>query len=176
MNPVLEMGIRLFLAGLFALAGFHKLKDFPGFCRVMSDYFSGVLGAGWIPLRALAVLVVLCELAVVVAVVAGISSIVVGSLAMALLTLYALAMGINLLRGNSISDCGCAWGQERPVQVWLPVRNLFIVCYSALLLMPVQAEGLNLFQLSNSAIFALATYLIYLIVDQQLKNLELEGE
>ena len=50
------------------------------------------------------------------------------SIAVLLLSVYALAMGVNLLRGRRDLDCGCMGpGARSPIGPELLVRNLFLV-------------------------------------------------
>ena len=175
MTPILEIGICSFLAVLFAQSSFHKVRNFPQFCGVVGSYTAGVLSPNSLSVRLLASVVVVCEMAVVLAAASGLSSILVGSLAISLLVLYALAMALNLGRAHSIIDCGCSWVPGRPLSWWLPVRNFCVAIYAALLLLPQRVQSLDSFEMANGVALALATYIVYMGIDQYLENRVAEG-
>jgi uncharacterized membrane protein len=55
--------------------------------------------------------------------------------ASALLLAYAMAMVVNILRGNVLLDCGCSFGSARQAVSWgLVWRNLFLSIFPLLLL------------------------------------------
>ncbi len=61
---------------------------------------------------------------------------------MVVLTVYALAIGFNLLRGRSDIDCGCSGpGSQQPISWHLVVRNIFLVTLAGatLVAMPLRA-------------------------------------
>ena len=53
------------------------------------------------------------------------------------LSLYALAMGLNIMRGNALLDCGCSWGDSAQPVTWsLVVRNVGLIVVAGTLLLP----------------------------------------
>ena len=85
---------------LFALAAWHKLRDWPRIGGVIAGYRMLPQGAS---LPAAAVLIAL-ELAVAAGSLVWRQALVAAS---ALLLGYACAIGLNILRGNDRIDCGC---------------------------------------------------------------------
>jgi hypothetical protein len=63
--------------------------------------------------------------------------------AILLLLLYAGAIGLNLLRGRVLLDCGCG-GRSQPISWWLVGRNLALAGAAGLALLPVGERPLTL--------------------------------
>ena len=123
MYPVFISIVAFSLAALWLIAGWHKATAF--------DVFSATLGDYRLVPRALLTLVAGLVVAFEFILAAGLIIPVTSSLAMfgsaALLTLYAFAMGLNLLRGRRHIDCGCMGPAARQsLSVWLVVRNLIL--------------------------------------------------
>lgn len=123
MDPVFVIIVALSLAILWLTACWHKLAAFDAFAATLSDYRilprSFVTGA--------AGLIVAAEL------IFGASLLVpatrdAGLVASALLlSVYAVAMAVNLLRGRRHIDCGCMGPAARQsLSYWLVLRNLVL--------------------------------------------------
>lgn len=136
--PVAPMAIRFGLALLFFAAALHKTRYFNQYCRDIRAYEllpTTWVGPAAIGLSGLEWLLVIClpVLALTFPLV----------LAAALLTVYALAIGINLLRGRRHIDCGC-YGpakarkelQASTITPYLVVRNLLLAGVALLCLAP----------------------------------------
>lgn len=66
-------------------------------------------------------------------------------LAVALLLLYALAMGINLARGRRDIDCGCFKSAlKQTINGWLIGRNLLLAAAAGALLLPLAERATGL--------------------------------
>lgn len=169
-EPIFSSSIQLFVAVLFAASCLHKLQDISGFRRIVGSYFRGSLLANTGFVRLAAITVVVWELSIVAAVLSGQAPSIVGLLACTLLLLYALGMGVNILRGNRLLDCGCSWGERVPVNIWLVVRNLVLVGLVGLLFLPVSNQDWSVFSAINALAFALAAYVIYLVIDLMILN------
>lgn len=140
MDPVLAVVLRGALALLFTVAALHKLRDRDAF-RATLDAYDLLPPALSAPLaRALPML----ELAAAVLLVAPRAAAAGASLAALLLALYALAMGVNLLRGRRDLDCGCMGpGARSPVGPELVVRNLVLLAVALVAgFVPVHARAL----------------------------------
>ena len=84
--------------------------------------------------------------------------------AMLLLTLFAIAMAINITRGRDHIDCGCGESFLRQTLNWaLVARNGLLV----LLLMPslVAAERMNMPMILSSIAAGLGLFLLYLLLN-----------
>jgi hypothetical protein len=86
-----------------------------------------------------------------------------------LLSVYALAMAVNMLRGRADIDCGCG-GQPQLLSPWLLLRNAVLVAGSSLLLAPMSERVLawadGLFLVLMTAVLAM----VYLLVEQLVRN------
>lgn len=174
-SQIPHVGGLLFLVVLFGLASVHKLRDFRRFVGVVSAYFKGARWTEGLPRRLLAVCVVAWELCVTI--VASIalflpSAVVIAALlAAGVLLMYALAMAVNLARGNRMLDCGCSWGEGRtPVSYLLVARNMVLAGMASLLLIPLPPAGMGVFDVVNAIAMALLAYLLYSVADQLIVN------
>ncbi len=85
-------------------------------------------------------------------------------MAMALLLLFAAAMGINIARGRREIDCGCGRSDLRQPLSWLlVVRNVLLVALLLPYLGTVPAIGLNLVNRAIAIVGGVAVFLIYLL-------------
>lgn len=124
-EPVLTVGLRTFLALLFATAAWSKLQRLEEFHGVVRNFRllpdAATRGVAW--------LLPGVELAVAAALLvrpwAGTAAVA----AAVLLGVFALAMAINVLRGRRSIDCGCfrqGLGTRQPVSWLLVGRNLLL--------------------------------------------------
>ena len=104
------------LALVFAISVSHKLRDYPRFKASLGAYQLVPDSLLWV----LAPVVVLLELAAILAILLPVGPGV--SIAFGLLLVYTLALTINLLRGNTSIDCGCG-DAPTPISGWLLLRN-----------------------------------------------------
>lgn len=124
MDPVLAVVLRGALALLFVVAALHKLRDRHAFRATLDAY--ALLPSGLT--APLARAVPLVELTAAILIVAPRAATAGAVLAVLLLSVYALAMGVNLLRGRRDLDCGCMGpGARSPVGPGLVVRNLVLI-------------------------------------------------
>ncbi|KCZ53373.1 hypothetical protein HY29_03890 [Hyphomonas beringensis] len=122
MLTLLQMTAAVFLALLFLRAALHKLGDRYRFEGILADY-------GLIPETALSFIVFaapILELAAAVMLIIPSVRPVGAALAASLLTGYAIAMAINLVRDHRMVDCGCG-GAPEPISWKLVVRNAVLV-------------------------------------------------
>ncbi len=136
LDPVVALAGHGGLAWLFAAAALHKLRDWRGFRFALAGY--GLVPAPLEPVAAGSL--VLVELAVSGALLLAAPPAAVA--AAGVLTLYALAMAVNLLRGRRLADCGCG-GAAQPLSWALVSRNLALVAVALSLLLPVAARPLG---------------------------------
>ena len=138
MDPVYNHVISLLLSWVFISAAWHKLRQPDRFKVVLDNYqllpFPAHTFYAWI--------VGLMEAAIGIGLLLGnvrTTAVVAG---MVVLTVYALAIGFNLLRGRSDIDCGCSGpGSQQPISWHLVVRNIFMVTLAGatLVAMPLRA-------------------------------------
>ncbi len=149
------------LALVFAISVSHKLRDYPRFRASLGAYQLVPDSLLWI----LAPVVILLELAAILAIVLPVGPGV--SIAFGLLLLYTLALTINLLRGNTSIDCGCG-DAPTPISGWLLLRN------GALLLLALPHQPTDgppdLLHWALVSGLVLLLGLFYLIFEQLLAN------
>jgi len=121
-DPGFVLTLRWLLASVFLIALVHKLKEPAEFRVTLEDY--QLLPV--IFLRPAFFALVATELVVVCALLAN--TIFGGIAAVALLSVYTLAIGINLIRGRTEIDCGCSGPAVRQtLSIWLVVRNIGLI-------------------------------------------------
>lgn len=136
LDPTLALAGALVLAAIFGAAGPPKL--------LARDTFAGVLANYRLlpdPLVAPTALLLPClEIAVALGLLIPATRAVAASGAGFLLLLFAVAMAVNLLRGRSDIDCGCAIGRLRERIGWpLVARNLLLAVVAFLLVIGTPA-------------------------------------
>jgi hypothetical protein len=169
-DPTFELSIRIFLGGLFTLSCLHKATDLPRFCAVIRSYFRTFTAPGSFAINCLAFGIIFAEMGIAFAAISMQSSWLIGYMATILLLIYTLGMGINILRGNRLLDCGCSWGSETPVSGWMIIRNLVLMAASGVLLLPAAARQLTAMEITSSVALALCLYIFYLLFDQIVLN------
>jgi len=176
-DPIISTSAALALSVIFASAASHKIRHPGWFRRQVSEYelMPGVM----VPTAAL--MLPATELAVATGLLWSTSRPYAGVLAFLLISLYALAIAINLARGRKDIDCGCSGpAMRQPLQPALLARNglLAIIALGALLPMLERPMGL----LDNFVIIAAGTVLVllYTTTDLWIANrpllLKLSGE
>ena len=117
----LETATVLTGALVFVRAAAFKLRDVEAFADALAAYRILPIGAVEPAARALPIVEVACALALV----APPTRIAGEIAAVVLLVIFALAMGLNLLRGRREIDCGCGDPSRRQPLAWsLVARNL----------------------------------------------------
>ena len=132
---------------MFAIAAIHKLRDIRAFKDVLQGYhILPIAGLGIVsvclPLGELLIAVLLLFMPV-----AGIAA------AGALLSLYALLMAFNIVRGHTQIDCGCFWGSAGdsfPALTWGQVlRNSALVILLVVAYLPTTARTMTIIDILN---------------------------
>ena len=120
-------------AGLFAAAGVHKLRDFPGFAAALDAYELLPPAIGRVAARCIPIAELLIAVALIPARLRPAGA-VAGCL---LLLIYALAVSVNLLRGRRDIDCGCGGpGNRRHIAPWMVWRNVALAAAAAIAALP----------------------------------------
>ena len=115
----LGMGVTCFL---FVRAALHKISEQGRFQGVLADY--GLLPEA--ALRPASTLLPVAEIIVALLLVVPSTRPAGAVLAAGLLSVYALAMTTNLLRGNRLVDCGCG-DEAEPLSWKLVLRNAVLI-------------------------------------------------
>ena len=140
LDPAVSTIIALGVALLFGAAALHKLKDGSRFRTALAGY--GLVPAALNPAAALG-LVVLESLTAAMLPFAA-SRRVGALLAAGLLVSYALAIGVNLLRGRTSIDCGCLGaGQRNRIGGWMVIRNLGLAAAALAAMLPTTDRSLT---------------------------------
>jgi len=122
-DPILQLTASLTLALVFGIAGIGKLMAWAELEGVIRNYriAPGVLA----PLISLTLPPV--EILVAIAVLVPATRALGGLGALVLLGVFAMAMGVNLVRGRTDIDCGCFRSTLRQnLSWWLVVRNAIL--------------------------------------------------
>jgi len=136
MDPVLVLVVRSFTALVLLLAAAHKLRDLEGFRRILGAYRLLPAAAEPVAARLVPALELGCALLLLAGWPGG------GALVAALLALYALAIGANLLRGRRDLDCGCGGpGSRQPIAGWMILRNAVLALCALGTVVPLEARG-----------------------------------
>jgi Methylamine utilisation protein MauE len=139
-DPVASVLLRVLLGVLFASAALAKLRDLRGFATAVAGYrllpkiLAGPAAAGFVAAElALASALWLPSLRAAAAIGAA-----------SLLTLYAFAVALNLLRGRRDIDCGCGgpFGRQR-LSEGLVLRNLGLAAAALACALPVAPRALS---------------------------------
>ena len=100
--------------------------------RVLPESVTGVAAASIIALELLAILGLVAGRAQGTALAAG------------LLVAYSFAIGANLIRGRRDIDCGCSGpAMRQTLSGWLLVRNLGLIAFALLMLLPAGTRSLT---------------------------------
>lgn len=164
LDPAIAALLLACLALLFAVAALHKLRDLPHFTEVLRGY--RVLPEGAVRL---APVVPLAELAVAAGLLApGLRSS--AALAgVALLLVYAAAIGVNLARGRRDLACGCGGPDDaRPIAPWMVARNLTLALLLAATLLAWRERPLSTTDALTVGGGTLVATLLYVCLDRLL--------
>jgi uncharacterized membrane protein YphA (DoxX/SURF4 family) len=167
-DPVMTLSISLAFALLFLLSGIHKLRSAEAFKSVLRSYrllpeFS---------LAGFALVIPAIELSLAAALLIDQARAAAAVIASCLLMAYALAMSVNILRGNTLLDCGCSLGPStQAVSMGLVWRNLVLSGLPLLLLAKPGDRLIKAYDLGSIAFFVTVLILFYsttnLLLQQQ---------
>ncbi|WP_081193839.1 MauE/DoxX family redox-associated membrane protein [Halomonas sp. BC1] len=152
------------LALILAQSVWHKVNDYGRFLGLVANYrlVPGFLEEGvsrtLIALEALLVVLLVFPATAVLASLSG----------GVLLLVYAAAMGINLLRGRQLIDCGCG-GRAQPVSWLLVLRNLTLALL-ALLPAIFDAGEPSKMELTVALLAGAVLWLTYNLAGQVIEN------
>jgi len=169
LDPAIGLLLIAALALLFVSAGLHKLRDLRRFDAIFAAYdLLPVLAY-----RRLSWAIPAAELAVAGGLLFEDSRPFAAAVGIALLLVYALAIGVNLKRGRRDLACGCGGPDERrPIARWMVWRNILLAAALASTFAPWTPRAFD-FTDGVTVSFGLATLaLVYLCVDQLMGYLQ----
>lgn len=176
-DPIISTAAALALSVIFASAASHKLRKPHWFRRQVQEYQL----APSVLTPAIALGLPLVELCVALTLLWGTSRPYAAAVALVLIAAYALAIGINLLRGRHDMDCGCSGpAMRQPLHPILLLRNVFLSVLALGALFPVLERTVSLHD--NFVMIAAGTVaiLLYAAADLWLVNrpllLKLSGD
>ncbi len=162
-DPIFPLLISLLLALLLGHAAYTKARARAEFGAVLEAYeltprsLTGALSVAIPAVEGLIAALVLCPPLRAYG----------GLAAAAVLSGYALAMGINLRRGRRDLDCGCTGpGERRPIAAWMVWRNVLLALVAASLALPVVARPLGAADALTVLAGGVGFTLLYLALDR----------
>jgi len=168
-DPVLVRAISLAFAALFMLAAWHKLREPEQFRESVRNY---QLVPGFIvPVISMALPVL--ELMLGVAWLSAVRLDLAAYGSVALLALYAISMGINLMRGRIYIGCGCGMtttSAQQPLSLSLIFRNLLLMSAALLTTAPAAARTFGFIDYLTLSMALIATTLLYIAASELLSN------
>jgi uncharacterized membrane protein YphA (DoxX/SURF4 family) len=153
----LQIAIRVGMALLFLHSGLGKSRDVPKTIEAIDAYQlapDSLTGAA-------AVLLIGGEMAVGLSLLSGIGLNLGVTAGAALLLLFAIAMGVNLMRGRNAIDCGCdPMARPQTLNWGLVARNLGLAVLLLACLFPTPRADLALW--INAAAAGAVAFILYL--------------
>jgi len=161
------IALRLFLATLFARAVWHKLSQRPSFQAELSAYRLLPVSFTLPAVYGLAAAEIFCTLGLLFSNTAIV-------VAMTLLLIYAMAIAVNLWRGNRHIDCGCGgWLSPRKTLSWaLVLRNLLLALLALICLFLPRNTGPSSGEALFSLLIAFTLWLLYETIEQMMSNVQ----
>ena len=163
-DPVIGAVLAGCFALLFAAAAIHKLRERARFAEAFRAY--GIVPSA---LSAGAALVPLIEMAVAAGLLTRATRATAAAAAAALLVAYALAIGINVVRGRRDIACGCGGpADRRPIAAWMVWRNFALAALAAVAGVKWQARPLAGVDALTIGAGIVVAALLYLSLDELL--------
>ena len=165
--PVAVLALQLFLAAIFTGSALHKIRDLPGFFGAVRDY--RLLPQALV--KTTGMLLLAAELMTAVLLILPPTGRVGLLMGVMLLLLYAFAIGVNLARGRTSIDCGCAgFGSGQPISTGLVVRNLFLAAAGLFALAFAGMRAMSVADVATAGFTAIAFVMLYSAINQLLAN------
>lgn len=162
-DPVIQIIMMAVVSAIFIVAVAHKLVSIQTFKDQLNDY--KLISERWVPLFAL--LIPVFEAGSVFLYLYPETRSIGGVALVSLLLIYIGAIGINLLRGRSEIDCGCAGKKQQHLGSWLLLRNSIIIFFIILSLFEFDNRSLLFFEWLMVA----TSVFVFLILYWSLNNL-----
>ena len=158
----------LFISFLFAVAGWQKLRAPRYYASVIREYQLPLLAGN----KAMAIAIGLSELCTGFLFLVPASREWAAWFAFMLLLIYAMAIGINLLRGRTSIDCGCSGpaAAKQKLSTWLLLRNGLLMVVAITAGMTPFSRELIWFDMVVIVLAASLAFLIYAGTEQLIAN------
>ncbi|MEM6583332.1 MAG: MauE/DoxX family redox-associated membrane protein [Pseudomonadota bacterium] len=162
----IALSISWFFLWLFSMSAYHKFSA-PVYYEQLTSRYMPSLPSGKGPVMALA----LFESAIAVALILPESRAAATLVAAVLLACYALLMTLEMLRGRSGLQCGCAGPDSELGLSWaLVARNMVCVAAALLALTANFSQSIGWLGYLLAGFVALFIALVYLTVEQIISN------
>jgi hypothetical protein len=163
LEPVLSWILALCCAVLLTWAAVHKLAQWRDFISVVDNY--RIVHARLV--SSAAAIVTTSELSASLLLLPPVTR-PYGALAAALLfAAYAGVIALNLLRGRTSIDCGCATASKRRrIGAWMVWRNVVLAAAASLAAVPMSARNLSAPDVLSICASVTALALLYAAFDQ----------
>lgn len=125
-SPLLSLALRLYLGGLFVSASMYKINYVAEFAAAIASYQI----VPYVLVNLMAVVMPWVELTCGLLLLAGVRVRSALALVGAMLTMFTVAIVVNLFRGAPIS-CGCFHSLEDPISWWSVARDLIWLAMAA---------------------------------------------
>lgn len=162
-DPLWQLTLALFFALLFITTAWHKWQDMHHTASVVAKYRLVPITWCYVIAYAVATAEVLAVLLLWLIPTLG------AVLIIALLMAYSVAISINLQRGRTRMDCGCGGVPIRLTPLLL-VRNLLLIAFVGLLLVPVDVRLLTWVDKTLGIVTAMTFFVLYVTTEQLLSN------
>ncbi len=174
LDPLVLMVISLGFGSLFLSTSSHKIREFAQFRVVLAGYqlFPGVLvaPAACSIVAVELILTLLWFSALYTPLFVAVSAI----LSAVLLTLYGMAIAINLIRGRVHISCGCgvpgANNTDQPLSSGILVRNSVLALVALAGVFPIIERDLAWFDFLSVVAALVTASILYLATSQLLSN------
>jgi len=166
-DPVVQSAFQAAAALLFLLSAAHKWRD-PFEFRSSLAAYDVLPEAAVAPVGAL---LAFAETVVGVAFLFPAADAAAGIAGALLISMYGVAVVVNLARGRDFIDCGCGGpGGKRPLSRGLALRNGVLAAALALVALPSQARATSWIDAVTAICLLAALALLYAAVDVALAN------
>ena len=167
-DPLISEAIALGLAALLLYAAWHKAAFHEGFSAALDDYQllpHAIVGpAAW--------LLAGCEALLGLGWLIGSVQPHVALATAGLMTIYALAVAINLWRGRVHIDCGCGFGTDRSTLLswWLVLRNVVFAGLALIAGLPTTSRDLGMYDWITLVLVLAGSVLAFAAASQLASN------
>lgn len=172
LDPILNWTICLSLALLWSAAAWDKIHAGGRFRETLAAY--RLLPRQWTP--AIARLLPLMESIIAAGLVIPAGRHLAALLSAGLLSLYGLAMAINLMRGLGNINCGCQPGHDQPLSWLLVIRNIVFCALSLALLLPLSGRPTGFWDILLALILTVLVCTIYLFIGSIIQDRDSSNE
>ena len=164
-DPVIFVSINIAFVLLFLASVIGKYRDFEVFQALLANYqLVPVAASGWA-----AKAVVAAETGVVLFFLTPLYSYGL-ILAASILCVYAVAIAINVLRGRTHIDCGCLGSEGHGISGLLVARNVVLLAFLALCLLPHAQRALIWLDYATIGAFVVCSVLAYLTANRLIEQ------